>query len=427
MDICGWSGRLNECVIDYAPYLGVIRPEDERKMATTVSDTGRRVAPASGSAPTTWLRDHLVGLTLTEANTIPAFPAMPDARIAGFDLWDMWPVEQADGRLPRFDGAALWMVLTAAAQPDPDDRHALARIHLASERNGQWTLHQPVFPDGFTPGDREWSGSAVLDEARECLTVYFTAAGRRGSRTATLEQRLFEARCRFRANEGSFTLSDWSAPVESVVADGSDYMVADQITGTGGEILGFRDPGFFRDPASGRNFLFLTGSCARSSSRWTGVIGVAEADSAAPSGWRLLPPVLNAAGLNNELERPHMRVVAGRYYLFWSTQRKVFAAGGPSGPTGLYGAVAEGPLGPYKLLNGSGLVAGNPEQAPAQEYSWWVLDDLQVIGFADFPGIADPAAITTTEQRRAGFAGHPAPFFRIALDAATSRVVYGLG
>lgn len=391
-------------------------------MAITVSETGRRVAPVPGAAQTTWVRADLAGLIMSEANTIPAFLPMPDARIAGFDLWDMWPVEQADGSLPRFDGAALWMVLTAPAQPDPDARHAIARIHLASERNGQWTLHQPVFPDGFTPGDREWSGSAVLDDARERLTVYFTAAGRRGSVAVTLEQRLFEARCRFQASEGSFILSDWSAPFESVVADGGDYMVANQITGTGGEIIGFRDPGFFRDPASGRTFLFLTGSCARSSSRWTGVIGVAEADGAAASGWRLLPPVLSAAGLNNELERPHMRLVDGRYYLFWSTQRKVFAACGLSGPTGLYGAVAEGPLGPYTLLNGSGLVAGNPEQAPAQEYSWWVMDDLQVIGFADFPGVSDPATITTAEQRRAGFAGYPAPFFRITLDGATSRV-----
>jgi levansucrase len=414
---------LQKCVIDCAPHLGVIRQEDERKMATTVSDTGKRVAQASGSAPTTWSAADLDGLILSQANTIPAFSPIPDARIEGFDLWDMWPVEHADGSLPRFDGAALWMVLTAPVEPDPDARHAVARIRLASERDGHWTLHQPVFPDGFTPGDREWSGSAVLDEEQERLTVYFTAAGRRELAVVTLEQRLFEARCLFQANEGSFTLSNWSAPVESVVADGSNYMVANQITGIGGEILGFRDPGFFRDPASGRTFLFLTGSCARSPSRWTGVIGVAESDGAVASGWRLLSPVLSAAGLNNELERPHMRFGNGRYYLFWSTQRKVFAAGGPSGPTGLYGAVADGPLGPYRLLNGSGLVACNPEHAPAQEYSWWVMDDLQVIGFADFPGVAKPAAITTAEQRRAGFAGHPAPFFRIALDGATSRVL----
>ena len=392
-------------------------------MATTVSDNGEPVVRNHGQVRTLWSAHDLDALVLSTENTIPTAVLDPCLRVGDFDLWDMWPVERADGTLPRFAGAALWMVLTAPAADDPDARHAVARIHLVSERNGCWTLHQPVFPDGFTPGNREWSGSAVLDDGCERLTVYFTAAGRRGSDFATLEQRLFQAQCRFSATEGTFKLSDWSEPVESVVADGIDYMVANQVTGTGGEILGFRDPGFFRDPASGQSFLFLTGSCARSFSRWTGVIGVAEANDAETSGWRLLPPVLSAAGLNNELERPHMRMIDGRYYLFWSTQRKVFAAGGASGPTGLYGAVGDSPLGPFALLNGSGLVAGNPPEASAQEYSWWVMDDLQVIGFADLPGVEDPGTIATPEQRRAAFAGHPAPFFRIALDGATSRVV----
>lgn len=375
------------------------------------------------SVPTQWSAPDLEALVLSEDNTIPAFSLDRRLRLGTFDLWDMWPVERADGTLPRFDGAALWMVLTAPASDDPDDRHALARIRLLSERNGSWSLHQPVFPDGFTPGSREWSGSAVLDESAETLTVYFTAAGRRQSAAVTLEQRLFQAQCRFSARQEEITLSEWSAPVESVIADGIDYAVANQTAGTGGEILGFRDPGFFRDPATGHSFLFFTGSCARSPARWSGVIGVAEADKSAPSGWRLLPPILTAAGFNNELERPHMRMVDGRYYLFWSTQRKVFAAGGPSGPTGLYGAVGDSPLGPFALLNESGLVAANPAQAPAQEYSWWVLDDLQVIGFADFPGVEHPAAIGTAGQRRSAFAGYPAPFFRIALDGLCSRVI----
>ena len=392
-------------------------------MATTVSETGKRVASGACASPTMWSAADLGGLALSETNSIPTLSPAPAARVDGFDLWDMWPIERADGTLPRFNGAAFWMILTAPAAADPDSRHAIARIRLASEHDGRWTLHQPVFPDGFTPGDREWSGSAVLDEAKGELTVYFTAAGRRGSSMATLEQRLFEARCRFSEADGAVILSDWSRPVESVEADGKDYMIANQITGVGGEILGFRDPGFFRDPASGRSFLFLTGSCAKSPSRWTGVIGVAEAIGAEGSGWRLLPPVLSAAGFNNELERPHMRVVDGRYYLFWSTQRKVFAASGSSGPTGLYGAVSDGPLGPFMFLNGHGLIAANPVDAPAQEYSWWVMDDLRVIGFADFPGVADPATLTTAQLRRERFAGYPAPFFRIALDGETSRVV----
>jgi len=390
-------------------------------MVTGVGTTDEAVVFATSDAPTAWTAGDLATLMRDPANTIPAFALDSSARVPGFDLWDMWPVEHEDGRLPRFDGAALWMVLAATVEPDPDSRHMVARIYLASERHGRWTLHQPVFPEGFTPGDREWSGSAVLDDTGTRLTVHFTAAGRRNVPGPSLEQRLFEASCSFAASDGGFILSDWSAPQETVVADGIDYQVANQTEGRGGEILGFRDPGYFRDAATGRAYLFFTGSCARSSSRWTGNIGVAQRDDAG-GAWRMLPPVLSAAGVNNELERPHMRQRGGTYYLFWSTQAKVFAEGIVA-PTGLYGAVAPSPLGPFTLLNGTGLVAGTPPECPAQEYSWWVLDDLQVIGFADFPGIRDMGLIVDAAQRRAHFAGYPAPFFRIALDGATARVV----
>lgn len=368
-----------------------------------------------------WTAADLALLTLDPASTIPLFSRNAAARIEGFDLWDMWPIEQPDGHVPRFDGAVLWMVLTAPAGADPDDRHAVARIHLLSERDGAWTLHGPVFPEGFTPGSREWSGSAVLDAQSSVVTVYFTAAGRRDEPWPSLEQRLFEACCHLSCRDGALALSGWSDLAESIVADGEHYLPANQTEGRAGEILGFRDPAWFRDPASGKVHLFFTGSSARSPARWTGVIGVAEKNAA--GAWQLLPPVIDASGLNNELERPHMRCVEGRYYLFWSTQGKVFAPTVPPAPSGLYGAVAPSPLGPFTLLNGSGLVAATPAQAPAQEYSWWVMNDLSVIGFADYPGLSDPATLTVAAERRAHFAGYPAPFFHIELDGANAKVV----
>jgi len=368
-----------------------------------------------------WTLADLASMTRGTAASIPPFTRDDARRIEGFDLWDMWPVEDPDGGLPRFDGASLWMVLTAPAGPDPDERHAIARIHLLSEKDGTWTLQGPAFPDGFTPGSREWSGSAVLDTDSGQLTVYFTAAGRRGLSGPSFEQRLFQACCRLEHMDGSFSLTNWTNLAESIVADCDHYMLANQTEGRAGEILGFRDPAWFRDPASAKAYLFFTGSSARSVSRWTGVIGVAEADAAGV--WQLLPPVIDACEVNNELERPHMRCVNGRYYLFWSTQRKVFAPNEADAPSGLYGAVAPSPLGPFLLLNGSGLVAATPDDAPAQEYSWWVMADLSVIGFADYPGLADPAVLTDAAQRRTRFAGYPAPLFRIALDGASAKLV----
>lgn len=389
--------------------------------ATKVKDPDALPGAQSRVSGYRWTAADLASLKRGTASSIPPFTRNSAARIDGFDLWDMWPVEDPDGGLPRFEGASLWMVLTAPAAADPDERHAIARIRLLSEKNGTWTLHGPVFPDGFTPGSREWSGSAVVDRDSATLTVYFTAAGRRGLSGPSFEQRLFQACCRFAHANGSFSLTDWTGLAESIVADCDHYMPANQTEGRAGEILGFRDPAWFRDPDSGKAYLFFTGSAARSTSRWTGVIGVAEANAA--GAWQLLPPVIDACDVNNELERPHMRCLNGQYYLFWSTQGKVFAPNDASAPSGLYGAVAPSPLGPFALLNGSGLVAATPDDAPAQEYSWWVMADLSVIGFADYPGITDPAVLADAAQRRAHFAGYPAPFFRIALEGASAKVV----
>ncbi len=127
--------------------------------------------------------------------------------------------------------------------------------------------------------------------------------------------------------------------------------------------------------------------------------------------------------MNNELERPILRYVDGRYYVFWSTQKKTFAPDGPSGPNGLYGMVSDTLFGPYRPLNGTGLVAPNPAAEPLQTYSWWITDALDVIGFVDLWGLngrsvdADPSLVAQH------FGGVPAPCFRIALSGDRAQIV----
>ena len=117
-----------------------------------------------------------------------------------------------------------------------------------------------------------------------------------------------------------------------------------------------------------------------------------------------------------------MRVVDGRYYLFWSTQAKTFAPEVTSGPTGLYGMVADSLFGPYAPLNGHGLVAANPVEEPEQTYSWWVCHDLSVIGFINHWGMNGEAIDAAAESYTRQFAGVPSPRFRLALDGASAKV-----
>ncbi|MHA6720215.1 glycoside hydrolase family 68 protein [Sphingomonas sp. RS6] len=369
-----------------------------------------------------WTGTGLCRNAIPAEQRIPPFALAPECRIDGLDLWDMWPVEQADGAPARIGGAAIWLALTAPLEEDPEARHAHARIRLVSELDGGWRVHDPALPEGLSAGSREWSGSALFDPASETVTLFYTAAGRRGEPAVSFEQRLFQLRFHLSLDGDAPIASDWRDHRESLVADGIRYMVVDQRDGGAGTIKALRDPAFFRDPADGRDYLFFTGSRAGSDSPWNGVIGVAVTGEDGLADWRLLSPVVSADGVNNELERPHMRHIAGRYYLFWSTQAKVFAPDGPVGPTGLYGMVAASPLGPFEPLNGTGLVAANPPDAPYQAYSWWVMDDLRVTSFVDLPAVLTMDEVTETAMRRARFGGYPAPWFRLVLDGARTRI-----
>lgn len=354
---------------------------------------------------------------------LPATPLIEPASAApilpGYDLWDLWPVQTVDGVVAPIAGGALFMILSAPAGEDPEARHALARIRLMHRSgDGTWVDLGPTLPDGFSPGSREWAGSAVLDNAG-AVTLYFTAAGRRGEDVLSFEQRLFQTSARLVIDDGKPRLEDWSPPVECVVPDGTIYTRDMEGGGAIGTIKAFRDPGYFRDPLTERELLLFTSSLASSSSSFNGAIGAASRDE--NGNWSLLPPLITADGLNNELERPHIVVAKGRYYLFWSTQGKVFAPGGPIGPTGLYGAVADNLAGPWRPLNESGLVLANPPEAPHQAFSWLVTDDLEVFSFVDLLTLADRP--TDPALARAHFGGTPAPVVHLDLDHDRSRLV----
>ena len=204
-------------------------------------------------------------------------------------------------------------------------------------------------------------------------------------------------------------------PIIVVRPDPALYMPTSGEGGGIGTIKAFRDPAYFCDTADMSHYLFFAGSLAGSASPFNGVVGFAHAPADHPEDWTLQPPLIVADGLNNELERPHMIRHAGLYYLFWSTQRRRFAAG-VAAPTGLYGMVADGMAGPWRPLNDSGLVAANPPEAPMQAYCWWVTGEGEVTSFVDYRGVAGPDQPTDAGERRAVFGGTPAPWFALDFD-----------
>ncbi|BCI70296.1 glycoside hydrolase 68 family protein [Sphingomonas paucimobilis] len=372
-------------------------------------------------APAHWSADALAGIAAQADARLPVFtaqdvvPILPD-----HDLWDMWQIAYADGRTALFGGRSWWFFLATPRFDDPDLRHDEARIRLTSHGADGWRDHGVTFADGFTPGSREWSGSAVLGEDDTTLTMYFTASGRRGG-ARTFEQRLFETQGRFILDGDAARCEGWTTPVESVAADGHHYIVANQAEPENGGIKGFRDPGYFRDPADGSEYLLFVGSAGWVEEAFDGVIGVARR---VDGQWVLQPPLIEALDVNSELERPHIILRNGLYYCFWSTQAKRFAPG-LSAPTGLYAMVADRLSGPWRLVNGTGLVAGNPDEEPMQAYCWWVTGEGDVISFVDFWDLKGADVSNDPALRRRHFGGTAAPWFRLAM--AGDRVTIAQG
>ncbi len=362
-----------------------------------------------------WTADQVARIAAASCPEIPVLNAADVAPVIdGVDVWDAWPVQTRDGATARIDGHEFWMMLSAPALPDPANRHHVARIRLLTRRDGRWNDRGHLLPADLNPGTREWAGSSIYDPADDRLTLYFTATGRAGAEPS-FEQRLFETS----AWRDGHRFTGWTAPRPIVVTDGDLYVDTRTNGGVPGMITGFRDPAYFCDPADGTAYVTFAGSDGRSSHTHSGIVGLARQEG---ERWTLLPPVLSADGLCNELERPHVLARDGRYYLFWSTQRHVFAPGA-SGPNGLYGAVADSVLGPYTPLNGTGLVAANPATEPTQTYSWLVLDTLEVISFVDYWGLQGRSLAQNPALVRAHFGGTVAPRFAIALHGAQSTLV----
>jgi levansucrase len=356
-----------------------------------------------------WTTEHVMGIADQQFSKVPlvtkeqVHPIIP-----GIMLWDMWPIQLADGSIAEIAGGSIWMALSAEDHGDPARRHFDARIRLLHLVNDQWKDLGQALPDQASPYEREWAGTALLKN--NIVSLFFTAAGNpdvpRG-----YQQRLFEAHG---ALQSDGRISDWTTTRESVTNCGEHYEFADQQDGEPGKIVAFRDPAYFRDPADDKEYLLFSASLGRSTSDYNGAIGIAERTGT--DSWKLLPPLAHADGVNNEMERAHMVVKDGLYYLFWVTQSGTFNPDLPVGATGLYGMVANSLFGDYRPLNGTGLVIGNPPEEPTQTYSWHVTKELLVSSFIDHWGLGGRSMADHPELAAESFGGTPAPFLTITLD-----------
>lgn len=359
---------------------------------------------------TAWSADCVRKIDASRISRIPLIEEI-DGRSgleAGRIYWDMWPIQNQDGTIASIEGRELWMALSAPDRSDPASRHFEAKIRLLERASGNWADLGDVLPGFAVDYEREWAGSAVIDD--EGVRLYFTAAGT-SERPGGYQQRLVEAHGKI-GPEG--LPQAWVEPRQSIRDVSPHYMLADAHEGQAGRIKAFRDPAYFRDPADGQEYLIFTASLAAAETVHNGAVGIARR---AEDGWALLPPLIHADGVNNELERAHAVFHQGRYYVFWATQSSTFAPGLDHAPNGLYGMVADSLLGDYRPLNGSGLVLANPDEEPFQSYSWFVTRELLVSSFVDFRRLKGRAVPADAEEATRHFGGVPAPLLKLVINA----------
>lgn len=366
---------------------------------------------------TPWTADHVQQIDRAAASVVVPINAIDRSELApGVIYWDMWPIQGRDGRIARCGGREFWMALSAPDRGDPALRHFEAKIRLLERRGDAWSDLGPVLPDLPVPYEREWAGSAMTDG--KTVSLYFTGAGVCDLPNG-YQQDLFEAHSPIGADG---LPGQWSAPTRLITASSPHYMPANRHDGEAGKIKAFRDPAYFCDPADGAEYVLFTASLAGSTGEFNGAVGIARRG---PDGWQLLPPLIHADGVNNELERAHAVFHQGRYYVFWATQRGTFAPALRHAPSGLYGMVADSLFGEYRPLNGSGLVLMNPENEPFQTYSWFVSGELLVSSFVDLWGLkgALPPADPAIAARH--FGGVPAPLVRLEIESERCATALG--
>ncbi|MDY7224150.1 glycoside hydrolase family 68 protein [Halalkalibacterium halodurans] len=412
-------------------------------------------ATAEDRTGSNWTREHVSKIELNEQNTAPIINADELEKLDDdYHTWDTWPLKNKDGSVATVNGYKIIFALSAPSDVLPGKVHDIAEIRYFYSKNGKdWVSGGPVFEEGDALGSRQWAGSAMIDENNQ-IHFFYTATGREGEEPLTYEQRFAKASADVVTSKNGVSFENWSDHQIILEADGEYYQTKEQ--GDQGDIAyAFRDPEFFKDPKSGEEYIIFEGnssgapadrSCLpehsgspefaehhevpEGSVLFNGSIGIAKVTNDDYTEFELLPPLLEANCVNQELERPHIIVKGNQYYLFTDTHFDKFAPG-ITGPEGLYGFVSDELFGDYEPLNGSGLVIANPEENPFQAYSWLVLPNGTVISFVHFTDIGDLTIGDIGHQPEEfqfdHFGGMPAPSLKIALNQDRSRIVTELG
>ncbi|MBT2292787.1 glycoside hydrolase family 68 protein [Paenibacillus albidus] len=319
------------------------------------------------------------------------------------DVWDTWPLQNADGTVANYNGYHI--VFGLAGDPN---RGSDTFIYLFYQKAGEtsidsWKNAGRVFKDTdkLGPNDpilnnqaEEWSGSATLTSDGEVRLFYtnrhpwIAESGFFGKQTLTTAQ------INVSEPDGNTLKVDGVEDFKSIFdGDGKFYQTVEQAFGGGdySDNHTLRDPHYVED--NGRKYLVFeantglnTGYQGEESffnrayyggshvffeaekkkllqspdkkfmSLANGALGIIELNDDY-SLKAVMRPLLASNTVTDEIERANVFELNGKWYLFTSSRgSKMFIDGIDKEDIYMLGYVSDSLTGPYKPLNGTGLV-----------------------------------------------------------------------
>jgi levansucrase len=387
--------------------------------------------PPEDYETTLWTAAQVQSMQLSGDKSFPVINELPAERVMpGYWVWDTWPVLTRDNVPARINGYYMLVSLTAPDSVLPGKRHDIARYrYMISTDGADWQDMGYLFAEGQALGSRQWAGSTIYDPGTRRLTVFYTATGTRGESSLSYTQQMAQTSAVLTADANTVRFQNWE-PHRIILSPDRRWYAQSTGVDQEGIVFAFRDPSYFRDPASGRSYLTFTGRIHDAADQtYNGNIGIAVANDESLSSWRLLKPLIAAPDVNAELERPIVIVRNGRYYMIISTHTFTFKP--PlTGPEGMYGWTSTSLFGPWEPMNGSALMLHNPASAPDQTYSYQLLqNDLSVLSFINFIGVGENCGYyancddqESAEEQAERFGGTLAPSVVMNINGAQSSV-----
>jgi levansucrase len=342
--------------------------------------------------------------------SVPNFASKSIANISSasdMDVWDSWPLQNPDGTVAEYKGYHIVFAMSGSSQ-----------LYLFYQKIGEtsinsWQNAGRVFAgenlsnssdEHLKNQNQEWSGSAykIGNEVRLFYTGVDTEHpdGHTGN-----EQVLTTAKIDIDASYSGLEVSDIEDHKSIFSGDGKMYQNFSQFQNGSGDNHCLRDPHYVED--NGRKYLVFEGNTGTADgyqeyrsiynkayyggddsyfkSSKNSLIARTDRDSVIKANAAIgiiglnddytlktvMKPLVTANLVTDEIERPNVVKINGKWYLFTITKGYTQRVDGfPSDNTYMLGYVSDNLTGPYKPLNKTGLVLVGNEGFNSRTYTY---------------------------------------------------------